>query len=93
MNTYIIEKREDFVFGPKVETLPSTFNSVSDCFDRIDKEIDYDKMRYSNCTDQTRHYGINKTSDNVVLKVHESDVRSDVVSTITYTIVKVNPSK
>lgn len=89
MKTYTIEKREDFVFGPKVETLPSTFNSVSDCFDRIDQEIDHDKMRWSNCTDQVRHYGINKTSDRVELRVHKSGVRSNVVSTITYTVIEV----
>jgi hypothetical protein len=89
MKTYVIEKREDFVFGPKVETLPSTFNSVSDCFDRIDDEINNDKMRWSNCTDQTRHYEINKTSDRVELRVHKSGVRSNVVSTITYTIIEV----
>jgi hypothetical protein len=89
MKTYIIEKREDFVFGPKVETIPSTFTSVSDCFDRIDDEINNDKMRWSNCTDQTRHYEINKTSDRVELRVHKSGVRSNVVSTITYKIIEV----
>jgi hypothetical protein len=89
MKTYVIEKREDFVFGPKVETLPSTFNSTTDCFDRIDQEIDYDKMRWSNCTDKTRHYEINKTSDRVELRVHKSGVRSNVVSTITYKIIEV----
>jgi hypothetical protein len=89
MKKYVIEKREDFVFGPKVETLPSTFNSVSDCFDRIDDEINNDKMRWSNCTDKVRHYEITKTSDKVELRVHKSDFRSNVVSTITYTITEV----
>jgi hypothetical protein len=85
----MIEKREDFVFGPKVERLPSTFSSVSDCLNKIDDEIDLDKMRWSNCTDQVRHYEVNKTVDKVKLVIHKSGVRSDVVSTITYTIVEV----
>jgi hypothetical protein len=89
MKKYGIEKREDFIFGLKIETLSPTFDSMSDSFDRIADEVNNDKMRWSNCTDQNRYCEINKTSDQVKLAIHKSGVGSDVVSTITYIIIEV----
>ena len=89
MKNYIIEKREDFVFGPKIEKLEPVYTSTTECFDRIDNEITLDKMKWSNCTDKTRCYDVTKTTDRVELKVHKSGSRSTVVSTITYTITEI----
>jgi hypothetical protein len=83
---FIIVKKEEYRFNSKVDTFSVT-GSRSDCFDKIKEDIELEKIKWSNITDQTRRYDVQVTGDEVELKVYQdSSVHSNIVCTIKYQI-------
>jgi hypothetical protein len=89
MKTFIIVKKEETTFSSKVELISTTLVSKTDCFQKIEDEIEQDKIKWLNITDKLRKFEVNKTEDTVQLIVHKnSRVNSNIVSTITYKVVE-----
>lgn len=89
MKNFVIVKKEETTFNSKVELISTTCISKTDCFQKIEDEIEQDKIKWLNITDKLRKFEVTKTVDGVELIVHKnSRVDSNIVSTITYKVVE-----
>lgn len=89
MKTFVILKKEETTLNSKVELISSTLVSKTDCFQKIEDEVEQDEIKWSNITDKPRMFVVSKTEDTVQLTVHQnSRVNSNIVSTITYKVVE-----
>lgn len=89
MKNFVVVKTKEYMFNNKTETF-NVSGSESDCFDVITKDIDKEKIGWSNITDKKRKYEVNKTSDTVELIVHKNNnVNSNIVCTVKYNIKSV----
>jgi hypothetical protein len=90
MKNFVIVKKEETTFNSKVELISTTCISKTDCFQKIEDEIEQDKIKWLNITDKLRKFEVNKTGDTVELIVYKnSRVDSNIVSTITYKVVEI----
>ena len=86
MKNFIVVKTKEYMFNNKTETFNMS-GSESDCFDVITKDIDTEKIEWSNITDKTRNYEVNTSNNIVELRVHQNQsIRSNVVCTVKYEI-------
>ena len=83
---FVVVKTKDYRFNHKVETFKVS-GTESDCFDLITKDIEKEKVEWSNITDKDRNCEVSSSGTEVELRIHQNKrISSNVVCTVKYEI-------